>query len=64
MRIRRHTRFIAYLEMFVLALLTGGRVLIMDSHPVHCVKIVLISRFCSLLEPESPVDRREGAGKL
>jgi transposase len=34
-------RFIAYLEGFVLALMTGGRVLIMDNHPVHCAKIVL-----------------------
>ena len=34
-------RFVAYLEMFVLALLTGGRVLIMDNHPVHCAKAVV-----------------------
>jgi len=34
-------RFTAYLEGFVLALMFGGRVLIMDNHPVHYAKIVL-----------------------
>ena len=33
-------RFIAYLEVYVLALIVGGKVLIMDNHPVHCAKAV------------------------
>jgi transposase len=33
-------RFIFYLEMYVLDLLVGGKVLIMDNHPVHCAKAV------------------------
>ena len=33
-------RFITYLEVYVLALLVGGKVLIMDNHPVHCAKAV------------------------
>jgi transposase len=33
-------RFISYLEMYVLDLLVGGKVLIMDNHPVHCAKAV------------------------
>jgi transposase len=31
-------RFIAYLEIHVLALVTGNRVLILDNHPVHCAR--------------------------
>ena len=33
-------RFIAYLDVYVLALLVGGKLLIMDNHPVHCAKAV------------------------
>ena len=33
-------RFIAYLDVYVLALLVGGKLLIMDNHPVHCSKAV------------------------
>ena len=33
-------RFIAYLETYVLALMVGGKVLIMENHPVHHAKIV------------------------
>ena len=33
-------RFITYLEVYVLALLVGGKFLIMDNHPVHCAKAV------------------------
>jgi transposase len=33
-------RFISYLEVYVLCLMAGGKVLIMDSHPVHCAKAV------------------------
>lgn len=33
--------FIGYLQLCVLHLLTGGKVLIMDNHPVHCAKSVV-----------------------
>ena len=33
-------RFIAYLDVYVLALVAGGKLLIMDNHPVHCAKAV------------------------
>jgi transposase len=33
-------RFIAYLEVYVLALVAGGKLLTMDNHPVHCAKAV------------------------
>jgi transposase len=33
-------RFIAYLDVYVLDLLAGGKLLIMDNHPVHCAKAV------------------------
>lgn len=33
-------RFIAYLDVHVLALVAGGKLLIMDNHPVHCAKAV------------------------
>ena len=33
-------RFISYLEVYVLALIVGGKVLIMDNHTVHCAKAV------------------------
>ena len=33
-------RFIAYLDVYVLALVVGGKLLIMDNHPVHCAKAV------------------------
>jgi transposase len=33
-------RFISYLEIYVLQLVGGGKVLIMDNHPVHCAKLV------------------------
>ena len=33
-------RFISYLEVYVLALVVGCKVLIMDNHPVHCAKAV------------------------
>jgi len=32
--------FVCYLQVYILKLLTGGKVLIMDNHPVHCAKIV------------------------
>jgi len=32
--------FVFYLEMYVLKLLVGGKVLIMDNLPAHCAKIV------------------------
>lgn len=32
--------FVFYLEMYVLKLLAGGKVLIMDNLPAHCAKIV------------------------
>jgi transposase len=33
-------RFVLYLELFIVNLITGGKVLIMDNHPVHHAKIV------------------------
>jgi len=33
-------RFIAYLDVYVLALVVGGKLLIIDNHPVHCAKAV------------------------
>ena len=36
----RSKRFIAYLDVYVLALVVGGKLLIMDNHPVHCAKAV------------------------
>jgi transposase len=33
-------RFVSYLDLYVLELIIGGKVLIMDNHPVHCAKIV------------------------
>ncbi len=33
-------RFVLYLDLYLLDLLLGGKVLIMDNHPVHCAKIV------------------------
>ena len=33
--------FIGYLQLCVLQLLTEGKVLIMDTHPVHCAKAVM-----------------------
>jgi transposase len=32
--------FVCYLQVYILKLLAGGKVLIMDNHPVHCAKIV------------------------
>ena len=32
--------FVCYLQVHILKILTGGKVLIMDNHPVHCAKIV------------------------
>ena len=32
--------FVCYLQVHILKLLAGGRVLIMDNHPAHCAKIV------------------------
>ncbi len=34
-------RFINYLQFYLLDILTGGRVLIMDNHPAHCAKTVV-----------------------
>jgi len=33
--------FVGYLQLHVLCLLAGGKVLIMDNHPVHCAKMVI-----------------------
>jgi len=33
--------FICYLQVYVLGLLAGGKVLIMDNHPAHCAKVVV-----------------------
>jgi transposase len=33
-------RFVSYLDLYVLELIIGGKVLIMDNHPVHCAQIV------------------------
>lgn len=32
--------FICYLQVYILKLLTGGKVLLMDNHPAHCAKSV------------------------
>jgi transposase len=33
-------RFVLYLEIYIIDLIVGGKVLIMDNHPVHTAKIV------------------------
>jgi len=32
--------FVCYLQVYILKLLAGGKVLIMDNHPAHCAKVV------------------------